>query len=383
MLDLPYPNINGETNEKKLAQINAYLIQLKDALEFALIGMSSENQSMSETLSKSLNASNVEREDQLKQVSSKITSDSDGAMSAIEQTAEAIRTEVRQEYELKTDAKEMYKELSSSIEQTAEEISLEVSKKVDADEVVSSINVSSDAIELKSNRISIDSTNFTLSKEGNVVANSLTSKNASITGGSINISSVTKNVYPIKFTGIDGRTIEIGPYNVTMKDGEYFTEIGPQGISVGQYDMDGSMSNADIFYNGNISAIGVYKTTTTDAPNVHVMSNGYMKRSTSSSERYKRDITEELSDALNPQKLYALPVKSYKYKDDYLSESDTRYQKDIIGFIAEDVAEIYECAVQYNEKGQPEMWNSNVMIPALLKLIQEQNERIKALEEKI
>jgi hypothetical protein len=378
MLDLPYPNINGENNEKKLAQISNYLIQLKDALEFALMGMSSESQSVSETLAKNLSASNVEREDQLKQVSSKITSDSDDTLSAIEQTAEAIRTEVRQEYELKTDAKEMYKELSSSIEQTAEDINLEVSKKVNEDKVVSTINMSPEEIALRGNRIIIESDNFNLSKDGKVGAKSL-----DITGGSIHISSLIERSNPITLKDVRGRMVEIDPYNIEFNDGTDYAEIGAGFVSVGTKYGDTKNTNANIYSDGSASFLGVYNSTTTDAPNVHVWANGLLRRSTSSSERYKKDITEELSDALNPQKLYSLPVKSYKYRDDYLSENDKRYQKDIIGFIAEDVAEIYECAVQYNEKGQPEMWNSNVMIPALLKLIQEQNERIKALEEKI
>jgi hypothetical protein len=260
----------------------------------------------------------------------------------------------------------------------------EVSKKVDEKEVVSIINQSAEEILLQGHRVVIESENFKLDENGNAIANSLTSNNATITGGEVNIKSVSKEVYPIKFTGKDGRTIEIGPYNMKMRFGNAYSEISAQGLSFGQYNSDGSYTpNADIYYEGSATFYGVYQSTTTDAPNVNVMSNGYFKRSTSSSERYKTDITEKLSDLLNPQKLYELPIKSYKYKDDYLSEGDTRYQKDIIGFIAEDVAEIYECAVQYDEYGRPEMWNSNIMIPALLKLLQEQNERIKSLEERL
>ena len=346
MIDLPYPNINGESNEKKLAQINAYLIQLKDALEFALMGMSSENQSVSEALAKGLSNSNVEREDQLTQVSSKMTSEADNTKSAIEQTADRIM--------------------------------LEVAKKIGANEVVAIINVSPEEIELKGNRIIIESENFELTKEGKVIAKSL-----DITGGSIHISSLIERSNPITLKDVRGRMVEIDPYNIEFNDGTDYAEIGAGFVSVGTKSGDTKNTNANIYPDGSASFLGVYNSTTTDAPNVHVWANGLLRRSTSSSERYKKDITEELSDALNPQKLYSLPVKSYKYKDDYLSENDKRYQKDIIGFIAEDVAEIYECAVQYNEKGQPEMWNSNVMIPALLKLIQEQNERIKVLEEKI
>ena len=55
--------------------------------------------------------------------------------------------------------------------------------------------------------------------------------------------------------------------------------------------------------------------------------------------------------------------------------------KERIGLIVEDVADIYPDAVNYDASGQPEMWNSQILIPAMLRLIQEQNERLKKLEE--
>lgn len=108
--------------------------------------------------------------------------------------------------------------------------------------------------------------------------------------------------------------------------------------------------------------------------------NGTFARSSSSSARYKEDITENLPSKLDPHKLYDLPVKSYKYKDGYLHNSDCRNGQDIIGFIAEDVQKVYECATEYDENGKAEMWNAKIIVPAMLKLIQEQNDRIAALE---
>ena len=119
------------------------------------------------------------------------------------------------------------------------------------------------------------------------------------------------------------------------------------------------------------SATAAY--TTTNAANVYITSNGVMARSTSSSKRYKDNISDKLSDHLNPNKLYSLPVVEYVYKEGYLNEIDPLYKQKIIGFIAEDVADIYPNAVQYNEDGTVEMWNSKVIIPAMLKLIQDQH----------
>ena len=132
-----------------------------------------------------------------------------------------------------------------------------------------------------------------------------------------------------------------------------------------------------------ISSIGVYNETTTAAANLVVLGGGSGKfyRSTSSSLRYKTDITEDLGE-LNPNVLYDLKVVKFKFKDGYVSEDDERYGKDVIGFIAEDVDELYPIAVRH-EDGQAEMWESNYMIPAMLKLIQEQKKQIEALEARI
>lgn len=136
--------------------------------------------------------------------------------------------------------------------------------------------------------------------------------------------------------------------------------------------------------NGAIRSTHTYNNdTVTNAANMYVTSGGWFRRTTGSSERWKTAITEEIEDRLNPEALYRLPIKQFQYKEDCISKSDVRYGKNILGFIAEDVAKIYEPAVQYDEKGNVEMWNFQVMIPAMLKLIQEQKQEINKLKNKI
>ncbi len=65
-------------------------------------------------------------------------------------------------------------EMNSSITQTAEEINMEVRKKVNEDEVVSTINQSAEQITLKSNRLVVDSDNFQLTKEGKMTCSDAT-----------------------------------------------------------------------------------------------------------------------------------------------------------------------------------------------------------------
>lgn len=126
----------------------------------------------------------------------------------------------------------------------------------------------------------------------------------------------------------------------------------------------------------------VYNRTYSNAANMYVTQNGVFGRATSSSQRYKRDIV--LADINDLKGLYDLPIKKFKYKNDYLALDDELYDKYLYGFIVEDLEDILPCAVQHkNEDGTilPEMWNSNIIVPSLLKLIQDLNNRLKVIEE--
>lgn len=132
-----------------------------------------------------------------------------------------------------------------------------------------------------------------------------------------------------------------------------------------------------------IGSYVVYNRTYTNTANMCVTSNGVFGRSTSSSQRYKRDIV--MADIDDLKCLYDLPIKKFKYKNDYIAADDELYDKYLYGFIVEDLESILPCAVQHtnDEDGAviPEMWNSNIIVPSLLKLIQDLNTRLKNIEE--
>lgn len=100
-----------------------------------------------------------------------------------------------------------------------------------------------------------------------------------------------------------------------------------------------------------------------------------------SSKRYKENITDELEIWLNPERLYDLPVVQYNYKDDFKDNELVKGTQ--IGITAEGVHEYYPNACIYNEKGEPESWQDRIMIPAMLKLIQEQKKEIDSLNERL
>ena len=79
---LPFPNTMGGTTEEQIAQINNYLIQFKETLEFILTNISIDNLSQElveklNTLGADIEKSIEDRDDQIQQVSSKALTVSD------------------------------------------------------------------------------------------------------------------------------------------------------------------------------------------------------------------------------------------------------------------------------------------------------------------
>jgi hypothetical protein len=110
---------------------------------------------------------------------------------------------------------------------------------------------------------------------------------------------------------------------------------------------------------------------------------GRMTYTTASSQRYKHDIVDLISiPEYDPKKLLNLPVRAFRYNEDYVTPTDDRAEVLIPGFIAEEVDAIYPIACDYSETKGPESWNDRVILPAMLALIQDQETRIQALEGK-
>lgn len=108
---------------------------------------------------------------------------------------------------------------------------------------------------------------------------------------------------------------------------------------------------------------------------------GFCLLGDASSIRYKNTIQDLSLDFVKD--LYTLPLHTFIYNDDYLNDFDERYHKTIPGFIAEELNEIMPIAVDHNEDGSVEKWNDKIIIPCLLKLIQNNHEEIQELKEQI
>ena len=214
----------------------------------------------------------------------------------------------------------------------------------------------------------------------------LSNEGCIINGGKLDLDNVAQWFAGVRVSDGSEATASVVPggvwaYNVHNEYSAIEPSMVHSGTFSGNTPESGFFPKAMLKSDGGIVSPYAYEHTDSGSPNVVVWSNGLFLRSASSSKRYKEEITEQIPDRLDPHKLYALPVKSYKYKPGYLRDGDIYEGKERIGLIVEDVADIYPDAVNYDASGQAEMWNSQILLPAMLKLIQEQNERIKRLEE--
>jgi hypothetical protein len=120
---------------------------------------------------------------------------------------------------------------------------------------------------------------------------------------------------------------------------------------------------------------------------VAIGSGGRLRRSstTTSSKLLKHDIYElGKSEELNAENLYDVDVVQFKYNNGYLEPGDIREGIDMPGFIIENLESVYPIAVdKMSNDVKSWSWNPNMMIPPMLKLIQEQNERLKDQESRI
>ena len=127
---------------------------------------------------------------------------------------------------------------------------------------------------------------------------------------------------------------------------------------------------------------GQYATIYIDQNNQKI-NNKTISFASSSSKRYKHDITADISEELDVHKLYELPMKQFVFNSDHNVQYADMKGQTIPGFIAEDVAEIYPAAVIHDEEGRVESWDERRIIPGMLKLIQEQHEEIEDLKKRL
>ena len=234
-------------------------------------------------------------------------------------------------------AKDAESGLSSRITQTETSISSKVSK----GDIASSINQTAQSVKINASKINFNglvtaNTYFKINTDGSFAAKKGTIGNFTVTSGKITTGYATLSMRSHAFIFNGGLEIHTG--TSTFSDG------------------------SDAFKVFNLSHVtsGGHMVFASDGATVAYLS--------SSSKRYKDHIASMTLD--EAKRMLNVPVIWFKYKENYLSPEDWLNGKKMPGFYAEDIYSIFPEAAQLNEKGEPEDWNFRVLIPVMLKLIQ-------------
>ena len=284
-------------------------------------------------------------------------------VAAAEKNANAATDEKLTEYSTTEEMKSAIKVKADAIEST-------VSKKVNNDEIISKINQSAEKVSINASKINFNgmvtaNSKFKILTDGAFEANYGKIAGWKVENGYIeskNTGGITTKLYS------DGRivfgTCELSTYGgaFTVKNGLHIYTSANTSSS----GFDDGTERLKIFGLSHVTS-GGHLVFDTDGSTVSYLS--------SSSKRYKEHVKNMTTE--EAKKILEIPVVWFKYKKGYLNENDWLNNKKIPGFYAEDVFEIFKVATQLNEDGEPEDWNYRMIIPAMLKLIQELYEREK------
>lgn len=233
-------------------------------------------------------------------------------------------------------------EMQSAIKQSAESITSTVRKKVGTNEIISKINQSAESVTIKASKINFN---------GLVTANSYFKI---LTDGSFACVKGTIGGFTIKNGSIFAKGTELSAIGNGFKvDGGFKIYCGSDTFS----------DQTDTFQIFNLSHVtsGGHVVFASDGSTICYLS--------SSSKRYKDHISDmSLGEA---EKILDIPVVWFRYKEGYLDPNDQMAGKNIPGLYAEDVYSNFPEAAYSNADGKIENWNERMIIPAMLKLIQE------------
>ena len=336
---------------------------------------------------------------------------------------------------LQSTYEDLEKQTNSKFEQTADAITAEVTRAQGAegaldaslslklgrdenDQVVSMINASADEINLKGNRLTVDATNFSLTKYGTatmidaVVVNTLRYAESEYGSDFVIIGTDGKGLLrmdiPKIYNSTDNNHVHFEGTPIVDNPGDgiqtYLARetwcnnkfATPSDISsyvssaLNGYAKSGDANTwfgeqrfqSQITLNGDISANGIKGRSSSASANVRCQdgTNAWLAIAATSSQRYKHDIADITDPKLDPHRLLRLHARQYKYNLDYLDPEDARYDEVVCGFVAEEVLKQYPVACEFNAYGMPENWDARYIIPPMLALIQEQHGEIEQLK---
>ncbi len=159
------------------------------------------------------------------------------------------------------------------------------------------------------------------------------------------------------------------------------TDTNINDASLGTRSMLDSTNSAMVLHSKySIYLLSSGLTQTSNVP-LRITANGAVTVS-SSARRYKENITDNYDTEINPDNLLDVGVYQFNYKDEFKDKAISLNNKEL-SIMADDIAEKFPCAAVYNKDGTIQSWDERPVISAMLKLIQEQNKRIEALERRL
>lgn len=204
------------------------------------------------------------------------------------------------------------------------------------------------------------------------------------------------NVCGVGNNGIGQMTFDYGGRRVIfrMDGGSFYILKGAQG---GSWDTDifplfidmniGKTTIGNLSINNGLTCDACKNARTTASPNCYIDTLGQFYKTSGSSKRFKNNIQPLRNEELDPSHLYDVQVVQYRLKEEYNTKDDCRYGKTILGLVAEDVYKKYPICSDYHidKDGQVvcDDWNLRFVVPAMLKLIQNQKHQIDVLEKRI
>lgn len=293
-------------------------------------------------------------------------------------------------------------EMNSAIALKAGEINSVVATKVGENEVISKINQSSEAITINANKISLDgktinltsddisiaSTNFNVDSNGNVVANSLSSNNATITGGSIDLyndpsASFYNDVIRIFGSG-SYEYVSMGSNIMSFNNSGVWAQLRtyPQGQGLAD-GFDLVFGGTNSYASGGIGVSGISYTRSTEAVSdfyvresdgtTYVRDGSYTSWHAVSLESLKKNF-KKVENALD--KVVNSDIYEYNFKTD--KDKDKKH----IGLVIPDEGGDFRTPqelISQDGKGI----ETYSMISLLWKAVQEQQEQIKDLKKEV
>lgn len=300
---------------------------------------------------------------------------------AIYKASYMIRNEYTDEFATKL-------ELNTSIKQTSDSINMEVAKKVDENEIISSINQTAEKIKIKANKLELEgyttiNDGFSIDENGNMIA-----KNGKFTGGDITLYDDSEDAKNAKLTvqnSNNDRWLSFSPLEIAFGRSEYQGSDSNERFQVFVPDSFSSIMLRNRDLSSKIECIAFDDSS---GLNIRLISNNQLCAQIMGTDTYIENLryrtisgsslaSKKKNFELLDDNAMAIILNSDIYKFNFKNEDDN--SKKHIGIVIGDNFK-YSKEITDNKESGVDLYS---MISVAWKAIQEQNAEIKKLKSEI